>query len=612
MMRWVSYKIACSLILFLLVSSVKSNGLVGTFTRISSLSEISDDNFYVLGEISPNSSFGYLLTSLSSQAGRLSGLSTATFGSTPLLVDNTSAVWQIKKKDNHYFLMQGNTGVTVSASDKLSLSLSESPTEWELEQKDNGKFRLKNSYTRYLGISAWATNAYFRSFTEFGADAVDLYIYGNRTGIFKGTNSYNPSVGDTISLCASLGDSIYSYPHASNVSGSELVNGKLAYYTEGAFFKVQEVNNKVIHLAAFPVDNNLDSLVDNKNWALINDLICSVGASDTLFLAFNSKSRSFGLYPLSVSNANVMPAYFKQIDAKPYVAAHNHIKTLKGSWSADSLANALSDGTLALDVTSISLPILFKKFVQPSSNNAIIYALDLQSIPISHSWKNVVKCSNAANELVDTLHLVDREAFVVGAPFIVSQAQMTYERNVFTDGGWETLVLPFSVSSLPADFSFYQLSSIDKDGVKFVPVYSLSANVPYLLRSNNSAQSKLKLYSDAQVLNSGSETAGNTPFCGILHPLVINSSTNYLLSSQGEYFVHAASGSTLAPFRAYLNLSDNSDFSLAIRPLLSGISLPTHSKLGFCYDLWGRSIAKHSTMQQLIVEGGKLRLIQRQ
>lgn len=138
-----------------------------------------------------------------------------------------------------------------------------------------------------------------------------------------------------------------------------------------------------------------------------------------------------------------------------------------------------------------------------------------------------------------------------------SEKSISYTRNAYRDGGWETIILPFSVAAanLPTGFSFEKSTASDNGILTFETVTALDANTPYLMKWDGESTDKADITFTGTV---DAETTTAVNSVGDLKEIwqvetiqPSNESPYYILNSTGTSFVRVTNKAvTLKPYRA--------------------------------------------------------------
>lgn len=268
---------------------------------------------------------------------------------------------------------------------------------------------------------------------------------------------------------------------------------------------------------------------------------------------------SSGLLTLSAEEAGNGPVTFVKA-APPAQAstAPDGITTLKGGWTATALEQTDWSATTTLDLTAISLPVRSFSFVnRPTDRHTFILVAEADAAHIPQSWPFVAASDGERFRLLTPSAIQDRQAFSPPVDISYKASQVTYTRQAYADGGWETLCLPFA-TTIPDNFRAQTLQEAQTDTLIFRPIQNVPAHTPVIIRYGNPFEGQIPLTLTAT--QDGTFTAhqtesGETALRGSYTPFVAGSELGqaaYLLSPTGTAFVKAAEESRLAPFRARL------------------------------------------------------------
>lgn len=264
----------------------------------------------------------------------------------------------------------------------------------------------------------------------------------------------------------------------------------------------------------------------------------------------------------------------------------------------------------------------------PNSNPNTIYLLNT-SIPTSLKGKNVVNSSSGTG----SIELTDGYSYFIPEDISISQ-QVTYKRT-FTqeeNGGWSTIALPFTPTTLSNDTDgstitikqnnedangslwMMALTAVNNGEMDFGYPVSLEANTPYIISVTSNLVGKQVTFSQGKCKLEASKATSTT--CG---DYVFNGSTsvqslnNVFMLSGGNKFVYTTNA-TVAPFRAYVTGPDTyTELKINSDSHLTSIDVPTvldnSSSANDIYTLSGLKVG--NDIKQLpkgiyIVNGKKL------
>lgn len=155
------------------------------------------------------------------------------------------------------------------------------------------------------------------------------------------------------------------------------------------------------------------------------------------------------------------------------------------------------------------------------------------------------------------LILSDNHPF--GAPDSFVVTNVTYSRQAYQDGLWETIVLPYDVkeSEMPKEYEFakYDGLTADKNGVVFAEVKALTAHTAYLMRyvgANKTNGTALCSFESMNANIGGKIEAAE--FVGVYARTETEGKWLLNVKNGVSVFQKGLPGSAINPFRAYLDL----------------------------------------------------------
>lgn len=227
-----------------------------------------------------------------------------------------------------------------------------------------------------------------------------------------------------------------------------------------------------------------------------------------------------------------------------------------------------------------------------------------------------------------TSHLVITDRVPFYSPCDFTARKVTYDRQLYKDGGYESWYFPLDVSAsqLPEDYNFeiYGGQDLASNTVSFVPLSSdvteLSANTPYLLKyageerwssaSNVRLQWENIVWPASEAL-SHADITSETGFYGSLLGQTAEKGNGslYTIATHGESLSSLAVGKTLTPFRCYFYHVGvgAARISVVHRGVNSIDAVTTEANASACssvYDLQGRPVSENST-EGIFIHNGK-------
>lgn len=228
-------------------------------------------------------------------------------------------------------------------------------------------------------------------------------------------------------------------------------------------------------------------------------------------------------------------------------------KVLSGLWSAEALSQVEWSGIRVLDLRKLELPDGLLPFqYRPKNENTLVLVNAQSASLVPAEWTMVVSCSEDGNDLLRGGTIYDGDSLEWPFAFGVGQGQLAYSRPLASDGGYETLCLPFD-AAMPDDVQAYALDSLSTDSAYFVEADTLKAGQACLLRYVGAeTEPTLRLSSLAGHV---APLPAQGPLQGLYGALQVgeDGSGRAFLDEDGTAFVVAAGSSRLPAFRAYLN-----------------------------------------------------------
>lgn len=322
--------------------------------------------------------------------------------------------------------------------------------------------------------------------------------------------------------------------------------------------------------------------VDNANYAslqITNCYACPTTGDSTPLSGFTANAVGFSITDSSPKNASFFAnpesawilnttngtvgnsKIWSHNDTNPTFAdATNGAIVKAGAIDGETQTYAKGNEVLATDfkyiifnTTNSEITDYSTLAINPTNPNALIY------LPTGATLsKDNVVIGNACANLV----LADGHDFV--CPTSVTATKATYTRNCYIDGGWETIVLPFSVTdiksggtSVKGDYTVEGYTSTSGTTVKFTELTSITdwqADNAYILKHNSVETGTQECtFEGAGTI---AATPANADFTGT-YTLISNdlAAGNYVLNAAGTEFGPLAASTetaTIPAFRAYL------------------------------------------------------------
>lgn len=551
--------------------------LPATFVKITSLSNISANSTY-------------LIAGVSNQENRVSFLSASYYGKTNYLkailneegatesysCNENSILWRITPNTDGTFTIQSEqteqyiTYIDAEKTDLVLANNSESTTcKWFIVSNNDGTFAIRPKQNSNRGIcSQFYTQAYTDRFGNY-LNPQSLYLYklnedfGNTSG-----QALRPTDGSKVAI--GWGDNLWTSKatHVADATNLILSNGDVAQddnytplicrYESGTTFTLTDEATQR-YLSA-----DLTLTTEKTTWQVTNGYITTTTPDGTLrTLCYAPKQNAWKMLTTDeATKQNANGALFYPIAAAAQIQTNTQgVTTLSGGWSATKLATLDWTGTKCLDLTHISLPKHLLPYTNtPETQNLPIFVAKAASATIPADWNFVVACGSNANELLRTTELADKDPFFTDRPIHVAKGILTYKRHVSQEIKWQTLCLPFGTETTPKDFTTYEFSELNGNEVNLTPVSSLKSGTAYVLYLNDDAgNSPYNAWTLSNVeCTLTTSIPSKATMYGTYEKIQFSNSAEqtYMLHAASNTFRLAANGSTLPPFRAALQLTN--------------------------------------------------------
>lgn len=586
--------------------------LPATFKPVHSLDELTDNDFFlIIGKTVEN--HYYLLTNKDSN--KKLHAEPLDWTELPSATDfnSANAVWKITSTDaGKYRIQSTENSQYICAKDGNSTDLAMNnvtATVWSLSVQD-GNFRFENADVpgRFLGISNFKVYTVFGNYSSCDSEWLYLYKMVRKIADLPG-EATQPKDNEIVGLYAN-GQVAKSDLSAADAGNYLLRNGELAFdafigqwtchYTAGGF-SLQRGDGLYL-------DYNLKPAATPVEWKISNGYITTNEAVPR-FLVFSSQFMLIdGESP--VSN-KVKAAMLLPVASQPELIRSGSTAILTGGWTASALTDITWDNISALDLTGTVLPATPQPFKEQPANSIIyIQADDAPFVPAQ--WNFVVCCPKSGkNYLLSKAEIFDGYPINIDRPFHVSAGQLSYTRQAYADGLWETLYLPFQATA-PENFIVEKFDRYDPQAQElyFEPTQEIPAGEAVILRYSGSAPSEdfvpfVITCQEGIVKPEEQPTQDNLDFefCGTFQPQTFSQTLYYiyLLNETGENFQRAAAGSKLAPFRAYLRSKEMLNSIRVFHPQLTTVrAAATHRKEEApCYRIDGTLFRTSITSESL-------------
>lgn len=479
--------------------------------------------------------------------------------------------WQLTSLSNNRHLYADGTNLGTNAK---------KVTNWDLYPVGDGSFYLKNQLEdRCLATNMTnSTTCCFGCYKAGSGNGMHVELYVKSRDFLDKGDLLLPTQDTAVVL--SCRDSLYSisthggvtsHEYAMNVCTDGLVanDGTLPLLQ----YKYCGDNHFVLYdPVGCPLDETLCHADEAYVWTAFNGYITTdesvrrylVKSDDGISLMTLDEALSADVKPVEIRLAG-MPAGCNILD--------NGSMVLTGAWSAKRLADLDWSVIAVLDLRGIALPLHPYDFRhRPSDANTIIYLQEHSASVVPSNWHFVVSCDHEGNNrLIRSAALLDKVNLSLLYPFYAERGALTYAREMYDDGGWETLCLPFDCA-VPDNVSAVNPLSIENGKLHCEGVDEISAGNPVLIRNtlNAGVQTNITFTNLAGWVTDVRNTNG--PLHGTYSEIQFAQAakSEYLLNNSGTEFVRVQSGSSLSPFRALLRTKANA--AIQIPPVVSSIS----------------------------------------
>lgn len=578
------------------------------FIRVNSASEINDDDILLIGAFSNDGNFWLMSSEMQGTDWLMA--SESKFTDLQTCEDNTCC-WQLKRQQDSSFKIYSvamDEYIFVKDNEKVPLNLhKDKGTKWTLNFTSSGCCSLQNCTIekRFLSLATDATIR-FGNYTVFGADNdVNLYLFRlAKTLIDIPGEAILPDDAARVSLLA-----------GEFLSGKDLKKNKLNDFLlcDGRVADDENLGTWTCRYVSadgdrFELERDgkyLDYSLQNGNkhvqWQIRNGYISTTEEQPRHLVYMNGFSLHASDETINAENVVFMP-----VSAKPNVDfdAERRCKSLRGGWSARRLASLDWEDVLSLDLTGISLPVNSLPFsARPDDANTVVYVKAGETDFVPESWDLVVGCDDEKAVLLRPAELKDKQAFDLMRPVTVEEGTLTYEREAFADGTWETLYVPFD-ADIPQGFVVEAFEGLARPSgeLRFAAIGHIPANTPLIIRYTGRAETgKVGFRIENRSGTVGMQDLENSIFVGTYVPKAVETDGAGVYLLDGKDFVQGAVGSTLQPFRAYMR-PDVQSGRLSISHPTTDISLSVdtgYARNVPCYTIDGRKVCDDLRLSML-------------
>lgn len=537
------------------------------------MEEITADGVYLIGTVYPKEQHFYLMSS-KKQSNWLDAVDNGHVDDAPTLlsVSDDSCKWVLARRENDYWVIKpyGRIGMLWNNQTKSINHIYTSETDstmWTIVCSEGGFYFSTVKDTDYyiaFKLSTSGARAYMRFgfYKDFDVNRLIIYKLITDDATDEAARATPMSDGATVAICSksalATADLTTMSPDGymlkdGTVAADERV-GRWIYESRGdSCFVLKNAEGRYLACDLQPSETE-------QTWCVSNGRILTngdIGATRPRALCYDNGFKLVDVDSIKTERR----VRFREV-VQPDSTINGDIKTLSDGWSRGRLAAMSWEGVQTLDLTNISLPVAgLTDFVnRPTEANTIIYISKESAELVPTDWNFTVVRREEGDTLLTTTLLHDRERLCVAKDISYSAGQLSYQRALYDDTAWETLYVPFN-ADVDDDYELYQFKSIADDALKFEKGRAITAYTPLLLRRTSESASTtflVKASTDGVLQSSTTDTSGM--FFGTLTPINISSELEgkYLLNTAGEAFQLAGAGSTLKPFRAYIQQSYSS------------------------------------------------------
>lgn len=531
--------------------------------RITSLEEINDNDLYAIAgfddyNIGENKYHQLVFLSSEVKEKRLKG-AVLKGNEEKVAIENNSFLWKISQTTDgkyHILSVKENKYLSYVKANSTDLILSEDGknSSFEINIVEGNGFSIPFG-DRRLNVYGNSNNHPF-GFYAVNKNPLYLYKLTDEEYVSPGTATM-PSSGERLTLCA---EGLIRNKQGKNITATPYLLYDDTLAPDDAFetYTVGITNSDEFTLKneeGLYLNYDLTTSSEQMVWYLKNGHYAT-NESPCRYLAFDSRNKTWIVSEETAFSDSV----FAFVAERPsqYIN-ENGVCQLLGGWSAEQLSQINWETIRCLDLTSIALPKVCNDFVnQPTSHNTPIFISSKMANCFSNiTYPFVVLCSEERNALKNNFAFTDKEEFYTDRTIYTAGKTLSYIRTDCPENVWQTVYLPFSARVVLG--TAYNLKSINGEALEFEQTDILSEGVGYLILPNNSGTFQVQATDDAPIRSNF--TKGINSFVGTLSVFQTteNDRNVYFLYPHSSVFKKTAAGSTLYPFRAYIQTegSDN-------------------------------------------------------
>lgn len=546
--------------------------LPGKFVQVTHTNQLTSDGYYILGAVSNSGKFSFAsYKMLGSSKDRIQGYLHEAGVETSFTCTKLDVVWRIKLTtsnivtltsayNNQYLQRKGNNQIGLRF-----VKSKDSDCEWMLSHTQGGTFKLQtpnSSSARYFSICFFDKGSdCFGNYANY--ESADIHIYKLVQDITTTEGQATCPRNQSVVALYNKGYGRKAQGTPLDMSSNILRNGLLAPSPDIQSWICQCLSDSTFKLFNQSRNTylgyNLAESSTSVVWKVANGYIQSTESQPRYLCYLVDKNTWAVLDKKDITLSSMEAGTFCEIAEEPSkTTTANGVCILRGGWDTNKLAQLEMEDVKCLDLTNISLPSQLIAFThQAESKNMPIFVQDNEKDNLPESWAFIVTCQQNKNLLLRVTELADREPFFTDRPIIVGTNQMIYKRPLWQHDLWQTLYLPFE-AKIPAGLIADRVSVDENNMLSFTQCILIQAAEPCIIRYEAPLQyapdAYLTFTSNACTI--APTTTVSSKFRGVYDKIRVTSEADaiYLLNQTGDTFIHAAAGSTLSPFRAYLQL----------------------------------------------------------
>lgn len=467
-------------------------------------------------------------------------------------VSEASCLWKIESEGDDLVTLYSvkENKYLVRRTSGLALDKTKKNADWRVSFKDNNALLLKaaDDEGRALGVSSAGS----------GLPGFNCYKISGNAQIDMGITLYKASLSavegevtmpaDNQRLCLSTSSVLRS-------KTGEAISRNYLALSDGSVAQnesIEVITAKVISANTFYLSHESGYLSYDMSikaspsaWQVLNGHLCTV-EDEPRYLCYDNN-----VWKVATQDAaKQLVGWCKVADTPNQTLSGNGVCTLTGGWTAENLAALSFSNVRCLDLSQIALPCSAKSF-ENELHNCPIFVNENSKGYVPSSWRFVVLCSESGNKLNDPqLKLEDKYPFFTDRAISVKAGQVVYERTDAAADKWQTISVPFDATVKSG--AVYELTNAENNELTFNATTDLLVPHGYIAKAD--ALGCLSVVSKACKMENRVE---ESLLRGTNEKMEVTSSVTptYMLHPVKQYFVQASAGSTLQPFRAYLQLS---------------------------------------------------------